>query len=136
MSAPGSVMCIRPFRWPPGEPMRLPIRLLRRGLALALAALAPSGAIAQTAPPKTLGSGLGMAQGGGGAGGDTATPLQGAADPDVGRVEGHVIYLSERGEEAKTRPDNLRALPFDTLYPVLLDRMIDHQALVIMARRK
>jgi peptidyl-prolyl cis-trans isomerase C len=116
--------------------MRLPIRLLRRGLALGLAALAPSGAIAQTAPPKTLGSGLGMALGGVGAGPDTATPLQGAADPVVGSVEGHLIYLSELGEASKTLPDNLRGLPFDTLYPVLLDRMIDHQALVIMARRK
>ena len=64
-----------------------------------------------------------------------AVPQQGSADPVVGSVEGHLIYLSELGEASKTLPDNLRGLPFDTLYPVLLDRMIDHEALVILARR-
>ncbi len=67
--------------------------------------------------------------------GDTSAPSQGSADPVVGSVEGHLIYLSDLGEVAKTLPDNLRGLPFDTLYPVLLDRMIDHESLVIMARR-
>ena len=60
----------------------------------------------------------------------------GAADPVVGSVEGHLIYLSELGEASKTLPDDLRGLPFDTLYPVLLDRMVDHEALVIMAERQ
>jgi peptidyl-prolyl cis-trans isomerase C len=54
----------------------------------------------------------------------------------VGSVEGHLIYLSELGDASKTLPDNLRGLPFDTLYPVLLDRMVDHEALVIMAERR
>jgi peptidyl-prolyl cis-trans isomerase C len=54
----------------------------------------------------------------------------------IGSVEGHLIYLSDLGEASKTLPENLRSLPFDTLYPVLLDRMIDHEALVIMAKRR
>jgi peptidyl-prolyl cis-trans isomerase C len=61
---------------------------------------------------------------------------QGVADPVVGSVEGHLIYLSELGEASKTLPENLRGMPFDTLYPVLLDRMVDHEALVIMAERQ
>lgn len=66
-----------------------------------------------------------------------APPVPGAAhDPVIGSVEGHLIYLSELGTASKTLPDNLRGLPYDTLYPVLLDRMVDHEALVIMARRK
>src|SRR4051794_39218553 len=65
-----------------------------------------------------------------------AAPAQGTPNPVVGSVEGHLIYLSDLGEASKTLPENLRGLPFDTLYPVLLDRMIDHEALVIMARRK
>ena len=69
-------------------------------------------------------------------GADAGAPVQGAADPVVGSVEGHMIFLSDLGEAAKTLPENLRGLPFDTLYPVLLDRMIDHAALVIMARRR
>lgn len=71
-----------------------------------------------------------------GAAGDGLTPLQGIADPIVASVEGHPIYLSELGEAAKSLPDSLRALPFDTLFPVLLDRMIDHEALVMMAKRQ
>lgn len=71
-----------------------------------------------------------------GTSGAPARPRQGLADPVIGSVEGHLIYLSDLAEASKTLPDNLRGLPFDTLYPVLLDRIIDHEALVIMARRK
>jgi peptidyl-prolyl cis-trans isomerase C len=67
---------------------------------------------------------------------DAAAPLQGPADPIVASVEGHLIYLSDLGEASKTLPENLRGMPFDSLYPVLLDRMVDHQALVMMAERK
>lgn len=38
-------------------------------------------------------------------------------------------------EAARNLPENLRSLPFDTLYPVVLDRIVDHQALAFMARR-
>ena len=62
-------------------------------------------------------------------------PIKAEADPVVGSVEGHLVYLSELGRASQTLPESLRGLPFETLYPVLLDRMIDHQALVIMARR-
>ena len=63
-------------------------------------------------------------------------PIQGVTDPVVGSVEGHLLYLSELGRAAQTLPETLRNMPFETLYPVLLDRMIDHQAVVMMARRK
>jgi peptidyl-prolyl cis-trans isomerase C len=66
--------------------------------------------------------------------GGPAAPRQDNADPVIGSVEGHLIYLSDLAEAAKTLPENLRGLPFDTLYPVLLDRMIDHESLVLMAR--
>jgi peptidyl-prolyl cis-trans isomerase C len=100
-------------------------QLVHCGLAAGLAVLAvvtPPGARAQ-APDQKPGSS-----------GAQAAPA--VPDPIVGSVEGHLIYLSELGEASKTLPENLRSLPFDTLYPVLLDRMIDHQALVIMARRR
>jgi peptidyl-prolyl cis-trans isomerase C len=57
-------------------------------------------------------------------------------DPVVAIVEGHLIYLSDIGRAVPTLPENLRGMPFDTLYPVLLERVIDHQSLVAMARRK
>jgi peptidyl-prolyl cis-trans isomerase C len=33
-------------------------------------------------------------------------------------------------------PESLRAMPFEAIYPLLLDRMIDHEALVLLARRE
>lgn len=85
-------------------------------------------------------AGDGAADGDGGLGSAGAVGLTGAApgvaDPVVASVEGHPIYLSDLADAAKQLPANMRALPFDTLYPVVLDRMIDHQSLVIMARRE
>ncbi len=66
---------------------------------------------------------------------DPVAPIEGAANPVIGSVDGHLIYLSEVGRAAQTLPENLRGLPFDTVFPVVLDRLIDHQALVIMAKR-
>jgi peptidyl-prolyl cis-trans isomerase C len=116
--------------------MRPPVTLLCLSLALGGAAVLPLATFAQTAPSRQLDTGLGIAPKGGGSQTDATTPLQGAPDPIIGSVEGHLIYLSELGEASKTLPENLRGLSFDTLYPVLLERMIDHQALVIMAKRQ
>jgi peptidyl-prolyl cis-trans isomerase C len=60
----------------------------------------------------------------------------GPSDPVVGSVDGHLIYLSDLGNATQALPSNLRDLPFDMLFPVLLDRMVDHESLVLMARRK
>jgi peptidyl-prolyl cis-trans isomerase C len=57
------------------------------------------------------------------------------ADPVVAIVEGRQIRLSQLGHAVQALPENLRGLPFETLYPVLLDRIIDHEALVMIARR-
>jgi peptidyl-prolyl cis-trans isomerase C len=62
--------------------------------------------------------------------------LKSPSDPVVGIVEGHMIYLSDVGNAVPQLPENLRGLPFDTLFPVVLDRIIDHQALVAIARRQ
>jgi peptidyl-prolyl cis-trans isomerase C len=115
--------------------MRRYVTLLRHGLllicafALPLSAL-PLAALAQSSDPSTPPTASA------GAPGDRSAPMQGTPDPVVASVEGHPITLSELGEAAKTLPDNLRSLPFDTLYPVLLDRLVDHESLVMMAKRK
>ena len=57
------------------------------------------------------------------------------SDPIVAAVEGHMIYLSDLARLVPSLPESVRSLPFETLYPALLDRSIDHQALVTMARR-
>jgi peptidyl-prolyl cis-trans isomerase C len=61
--------------------------------------------------------------------------LKSPNDPIVAIVEGHMIYLSDVGRAVPQLPDNLRGLPFDTLFPVVVERLIDHQALVALARR-
>ena len=69
----------------------------------------------------------------------TVTPsatLRTPSDPVVAIVEGRLIYLSDIGRAIPSLPENLRGLPFDTLYPVLLERVIDHQSLVAMAHRE
>ena len=62
--------------------------------------------------------------------------LRAPADPVVAIVEGHLIYLSDIGRAIPALPENLRGLPFDTLFPILLERVIDHESLVAMARRQ
>ena len=57
------------------------------------------------------------------------------SDPVVAAVEGHMIYLSDLARLVPSLPESVRSLPFETLYPALLDRSIDHQALVTVARR-
>ena len=115
---------------PPGTSLRLGLRpgfLLACALALPLSATAQSTGSHATSGSRTQNSATPP--------NDPSAPLQGLTDPLVGSVEGHLIYLSDLGEASKSLPDNLRGLPFETLYPVLLDRMIDHESLVIMARR-
>lgn len=119
--------------------MRTPLALLRQGFLLACALALPIAALAQTtaSPVPQLGiAPSGAGPNGAGTPGDPAAPVQGPADPVVASVEGHLIYLSDLGEASKTLPENLRGMPFNSLYPVLLDRMVDHEALVMMAERK
>lgn len=62
-------------------------------------------------------------------------PLGAKADPVIGSVDGKLIYLSDLTRVANTLPEQMRNLPFDSIMPVLLDRIIDHEALVMTSRR-
>ena len=115
--------------------MRSTVHSLRCSLILAFVIASALAVSAQTAPPRLPDAEV-APQGRGDVQDGALAHLQGPADPVSGSVEGHPIYLSELGEASKTLPENLRGLPFDTVYPVLLDRMIDHEALVIAARRQ
>lgn len=61
--------------------------------------------------------------------------LQDLANPVVAEVEGHPITLAEIGDAIRALPPNMRDLPFEDLYPGVLERMIQQQALVVQARR-
>lgn len=61
--------------------------------------------------------------------------LQDLANPVVAEVEGHPITLAEIGDAIRALPPNMRNLPFEDLYPGVLQRLIEQQALVAQARR-
>jgi peptidyl-prolyl cis-trans isomerase C len=62
----------------------------------------------------------------------TAQP---AGDPVVAKVDGQPIHLSELKDAAQSLPENMRGVPPQTLYPMLLDQLIDGRALVAEARK-
>jgi peptidyl-prolyl cis-trans isomerase C len=64
-----------------------------------------------------------------------AAPAAAPADPIVAKVNGDPIYLSDLRASAQSLPQNLQALPPATIYPRLLDRMIDARALAAAARK-
>lgn len=109
-----------------------------RGLTLHVAvaftlALAPAGlAIAQTAPPA--------------ASSPTAAPVSPPAaapepppvpaDPVLARVGTNEIHASDVAEATQSLPEELRGMPPQVLYPLLLDQLIDREAIAIEARKR
>jgi peptidyl-prolyl cis-trans isomerase C len=125
---------LQPMRW--NLIPRLPV-LAAAGVLLAAAgpAQAPPANKGQTAPPATQQPKPDANQAGQS---DTAT--QGAptdaGDRVVAVVEGHPIHLSELGQAEQALPADMRNMPLESLYPVLLNLMVDHQALAMLARRR
>jgi peptidyl-prolyl cis-trans isomerase C len=100
-------------------------------LALITPAILPvPPALAQLEPPLTL-----PRPSVGGKGADSAPADPTDANPVIASVDGYPIYLQDLSVALQTLPEPLRGMPFETLYPVLVDRLVDHQALVIMAKR-
>ncbi len=63
------------------------------------------------------------------------TPTPAPADPVVAKVNGQPIHLSDLKDAEQTLPANMRAMPQQTLLPMLLDQVIDGRALVDEARK-
>jgi peptidyl-prolyl cis-trans isomerase C len=61
--------------------------------------------------------------------------LQEPRDPVVAIVDGRNLHLSDLGDLVQQLPPDQRATPFETLYPTLLDNLIEHSALELKARR-
>ncbi len=57
------------------------------------------------------------------------------ADPVVATVNGQPIHLSDLQAAAQGLPDNMRGMPPQMLFPMLLDQLIDGRALVIEAKK-
>ena len=75
-----------------------------------------------------LSSGVALAQ--------AAAPApQPAADPVVATVDGQPIHLSDLKAAAANLPAAAHSMPPQTLYPMLLDQVIDGHALVVEAQK-
>ncbi|MBS0639760.1 MAG: peptidylprolyl isomerase [Acetobacteraceae bacterium] len=59
----------------------------------------------------------------------------GATDPVVISVDGRPVRLSEVGRIVQTLPPALRSVPYEKLFPEIIERLADHLALVMMAKR-
>jgi peptidyl-prolyl cis-trans isomerase C len=92
-------------------------RLLSATCGVAL--LYCAGALAQTAPAAPA---------------PAAAPAA-PADPVVAKVNGQPIHLSDLKDSVQSLPENLRGVPPQTLFPMLLDQLIDGRALVAEARK-
>ncbi|MBV8911913.1 MAG: peptidylprolyl isomerase [Acetobacteraceae bacterium] len=60
---------------------------------------------------------------------------QPAGDPVIAKVDGQPIHLSDLKDAAQSLPENMRGIPPQSLYPMLLDQLIDGRALVAEARK-
>ena len=119
-------------------PFRLETVACRSVLALALAVpaaaafaqatSAPQGTPAQQATPGQPGN----APPSGATEQQAGKPV---GNPVLARVGDQEIRLNDLRSAAATLPPNLRSMPEQVLYPMLLDRMIDQDALVAEARR-
>jgi len=57
------------------------------------------------------------------------------ANPVIAKVDGLEIRMSDLSEAAQGLPEQLRGMPPQMLFPMLLDQMIDRRALAIQARK-
>jgi peptidyl-prolyl cis-trans isomerase C len=57
------------------------------------------------------------------------------SDPVLAKVNGQAIHLSELRAAAETLPPQARGMPPQQLYPLLLDQLIDAQALLVEAKK-
>ncbi len=60
---------------------------------------------------------------------------QADADPVLAKVNDQVIHLSDLKTAAETLPPQARTMPPQQLYPMLLDQLIDAQALLVEAKK-
>jgi peptidyl-prolyl cis-trans isomerase C len=66
---------------------------------------------------------------------DAPAPPTAAADLVVAKVNGQAIRLSDLSDAAKSLPPQMQAMPPQVLYPMLVDQLVDRQALVDEARK-
>jgi peptidyl-prolyl cis-trans isomerase C len=97
-------------------------------------AAAPASAAAASQAPVSPGATSSGAVSSGASADSAVKPVP--ADTVIATVNGKPIYLSDLRTAAEGLPANLRGMPPQMLYPMLLDQLIDGQALVDEARKE
>ena len=74
---------------------------------------------------------------------DTETPHYEVTDADtkaantvVAEVGGRVVTLGDVGDAIRALPPTVQSLPFDTVYPAVLNQLIQVQAMVVQAQKR
>ncbi len=67
---------------------------------------------------------------------DSVASLDKAASTVVAEVEGRPITLGDVGDRIRALPASLTQLPFDVLYPGILDQLIKQAALIVRAQQQ
>jgi peptidyl-prolyl cis-trans isomerase C len=96
-------------------------------LAGVLAALVTLPALAQTPPAPAGKPATATAQ---------EAPGNARPDPIIAKVDGHEVRLSDVRDSARNLPETLRGLPPKMLFPLIVDQLIDREAMAIAARKE
>ena len=104
--------------------LTLPALIATLSLAVAPVAQAQSAppAAAKGAAPKPAAPGV--------------PPAAASADPVIAKVGPDEIHASELSDAAQGLPEQLRGMPPQMLYPMLLDQLIDRRAIVLAGRKE
>ena len=57
-------------------------------------------------------------------------------DPVVARVDGQEIRSSDLADAAQSLPEEMRGMPPNVLYPMLIDQLVDRKAIVLLAHKR
>lgn len=65
-----------------------------------------------------------------------AAAAQAQPDPVIAKVDDRELHLSDIQELAQSLPEALRGMPSNMLYPLLVDQLVDREAMAIVARKE
>ena len=57
-------------------------------------------------------------------------------DPVVARVDGQDIRASDLADASQSLPEEMRGMPPNVIYPMLIDQLVDRKAIVLLARKR
>jgi peptidyl-prolyl cis-trans isomerase C len=63
-------------------------------------------------------------------------PAQPRPDPVIARVDNHELHMSDVEQLARGLPEELRGMPSNVLYPLLVDQLVDREAMAVAARKE